>query len=119
VVRTGKRVGTYRALGQKLEFSFGATDDLSLSFALLGDHHRVRAIPGFDDIRGRYAFNGFGAELRWRLLDRKTSPFGLTLQLEPGVGRIDEILGRPDAFSGPRTSSSSTASSSPTRCSAP
>jgi hypothetical protein len=93
VIRTGKR-GTYRGLGQKLEFSFGVTDDFSLSFALLGDYHRVRAVPGFDDIPGRYAFNGFGTEVRWRLLDRKTSPFGLTLHLEPSVARIDEVTGQ-------------------------
>ena len=94
VGRLGKRGGSYFGLGQKLEFSFGATDDLSLSFSLLGDYHRLRNVPGFDDVRGRYAFNGFGAEMRWRFLDRKTSPFGLTLHLEPSVARIDEVSGQ-------------------------
>jgi hypothetical protein len=93
VARLGKR-GTYRALDQKLEFEFGATDNLSLSFALLGDYHHVRSVPGLDDVSGRYAFNGFGGELRWRFLDRKTSPFGLTLHLEPSVARIDEGSGQ-------------------------
>lgn len=94
VAAFGKRAGSYRALGQKIEFGFGATDDLGLSFSLLGDYHHVRSVPGLDDIGGRYAFNGFGAEARWRLLDRKTSPFGLTLQVEPSVSRIDEGSGQ-------------------------
>jgi hypothetical protein len=51
-------------------------------------------VPGFDDVNGRYAFNGFGTEVRWRFLDRKTSPFGLTLQLEPSISRIDESSGQ-------------------------
>jgi hypothetical protein len=94
ILRIGKRAGSYHGLAQKLEYSFGVTDDLSLSFALLADYHRVRNVPGFDDVRGRYAFNGFGAELRYRLLDRKTSPFGLTLHVEPSIARIDEVSGQ-------------------------
>ena len=94
ILRVGKRAGTYHGLAQKLEYSFGVTNDLSLSFALLADYHQVRNVPGFDDVRGRYAFNGFGAELRYRLLDRKTSPFGLTLHVEPSIARIDEVSGQ-------------------------
>jgi hypothetical protein len=93
VGRIGKR-GTYRGLGQKLEASFGATNDLSLSFSLLGDYHRLRNVPDFEDVSGRYAANGVGAEVRWRFLDRKTAPFGLTLHLEPSVARIDEVSGQ-------------------------
>lgn len=92
--RLGKRGGSYRGLGQKLEFSFGATNDVSFSVAALGDYHRLRNIPGFEDVPGRYAFNGIGGELRWRLLDRKAAPFGLTLHLEPSVARIDEVSGQ-------------------------
>jgi hypothetical protein len=94
VGRIGKRGGTYRGLGQKLEYNFGVTDNLSLSFLLLGDYHRLRNVPGFENVPGRYATNGVGAEVRWRFLDRKTSPFGLTLHLEPSVARIDEVTGQ-------------------------
>jgi hypothetical protein len=44
-------------------------------------------------VRSRYAFNGFGAEFRYRFLNRETSPFGLTLHLEPSIARIDEVSG--------------------------
>lgn len=93
VFRTGKRIGVYRALGQKLEFGLGLTDDLNVSMGLLGDYHRVRNIPDFDDVRGRYAFRGFGGEIRWRFMNREQGPFGLTLQLEPSITRIDEESG--------------------------
>jgi hypothetical protein len=51
-------------------------------------------VPEFEDVSGRYATNGVGAEVRWRFLDRKTAPFGLTLHLEPSVARIDEVSGQ-------------------------
>jgi hypothetical protein len=93
VLRLGKRPGRYEAFGQKLEFSYAATDNLELVGSLLGDHHRVRNVSGFDDVGPRYAFNGFGGEIRWRLLDRHTAPFGLTLHAEPAIVRIDEASG--------------------------
>lgn len=96
VGRFGKRDAHYGALGQKLEASYGVTDDLSVSAALLGDHHRVRARPSgsaFEDVDARYMFNGFGGELRYRFLDRKRSPFGLTLHLEPSIALSDELTG--------------------------
>ena len=94
VARFGKRGGSYTGIGQKLEFGFGVTDNFNLSFSALGDYHRVRNVPDLDDVRGRYAFNGFGGEVRWRFLDRKHAPFGMTLQLEPSVSRIDEVSGQ-------------------------
>ena len=93
VLRVGKRSGRYAAFGQKLEFSYAATDNLELVGSLLGDHHRVRTVPGFDAVGPRYLFNGFGGEVRWRLLDRHTAPFGLTLHAEPSIVRIDEASG--------------------------
>lgn len=93
VGRLGKRSGTYRAIGQKLEFGFGATDDFGVAFGLLGAYTRIRNVPDLGDLSGRNAFAGFSAEFRWRLLDRRTSPFGLTLQAEPSIGRLDDGTG--------------------------
>jgi hypothetical protein len=93
VLRIVKRSGHYEALGQKLEFNYAATDNLELTGSLLGDRHHVRNVPGFDDVGPRYAFNGFGGEIRWRLMDRHSAPFGLTLHAEPSVVRIDEASG--------------------------
>lgn len=97
VARTGKRSSAYLAVGQKLEFARAFTNDLSMSFAVLGDHHRSRARKGYEDevepVGARYIFNGFGGELRYRFLNRTTSPFGLTVHLEPAIALSDEASG--------------------------
>ena len=92
--RFGKRIGSYRALGQKLEFGYGVTDDLNVALAFLGDYHRVRGVPELDDVRGRYGFAGIGGEVRWRLLRRETAPVGLTVHIEPSISRFDETSGQ-------------------------
>ena len=60
-----------------------------MSFSALGDCHRIRNVPEFDDVGGRCAFNGFGTQVRWRFLDRSKGPFGLTSSSEPSFARID------------------------------
>lgn len=97
VGRIGKRMSDYGALGQKIEFAYAFTDRLTMSATVLGDYHRVRARSGFEadvePVRPRYVFNGFGGEIRYRLLDRNTAPFGLTLHLEPSLAMTDEASG--------------------------
>ena len=92
VARFGKREGQYGAIGKKLEFGYGITDDLSASLGLLGSYHHVASVPGLEDVRSG-GFNGVGAELRWRLLRRGPSSFGMTLHLEPGWQTHDELTG--------------------------
>lgn len=95
VTRLDKRGSNYFAVGQKLEFAHAFTNDLSTSFTLLGDYHRISARNGYDvePVPARYMFNGFGGELRYRFLNRTTSPFGLTLHVEPVVAFSDEASG--------------------------
>jgi hypothetical protein len=114
VTRWGKRSDDYSAIGTKLEFAYGVTNDLSISLGLLGDYHSVKKKPatakavaldainnGEDPdeavrdgrVKSRFIFNGFGGEMRYRFLDRKTSPFGMTLHLEPVITLSDEASG--------------------------
>jgi hypothetical protein len=92
VGRFGKRSGIYSAVGQKLEFAYGVTDDLNAAFGVFADYHRVRGVPGLDDARF-FGFNGLGGEVRWRLLKRGQSPVGVTIHLEPGWQTHDELSG--------------------------
>jgi hypothetical protein len=39
------------------------------------------------------AFGGFSADIRYRLLDRASAPFGLAVGAEPHWGRADEVTG--------------------------
>jgi hypothetical protein len=93
VARFNKSRGSYTGIGQKLEFGYGLTDNVSVAFGILGDYHRIRNVPSLQDVSGRYNFNGIGGELRWRILNRETAPFGMTLHLEPSIARIDEASG--------------------------
>jgi hypothetical protein len=68
------------------------TDDFNAAFGPLADYHRVLGVTGFDDVKG-FNFNGFGAELRWRLARRAPNAFGVTLHFEPSVQRVDELTG--------------------------
>lgn len=90
--RIGARTGRYRALGAKLEFAYGATDNLSVAGSLLGGWRNSANVLGQSNLNA-LAFDGVGGELRWRFLDRKTSPVGLTLHIEPALRVIDERTG--------------------------
>lgn len=97
VARFGKREASYSAVGQKLEFAYGVTDRFTLALGLLGDYHRIVEKPAFsgtvEEVRPRYIFNGFGGEVRYNFLERNSSPFGMTLHLEPSVAFSDEASG--------------------------
>jgi hypothetical protein len=114
VTRWGKRADDYSAIGTKLEFAYGVTDDLSVSLGFLGDYHSVKKKPATAEaaaldainngedpdeavrngrVKSRFIFNGFGGEMRYRFLDRKSAPFGMTLHLEPVLAFSDEASG--------------------------
>ena len=93
VVRFGYRSGRYTGFGTKLEFANGVTDNFAASFSLLGGYRMVRNVPDLPNIDSS-RFDGIGMEFRWRLLDRKTSPFGLTLHVEPALRMADEVSGQ-------------------------
>jgi len=90
--RIGTRGGRYAAFGAKLEFAFGVTDHFAAAVSLLGGWRNSSNVPGQADLNA-LAFDGVGAELRWRFLERGPSPVGVTLHIEPSLRRIDERSG--------------------------
>jgi hypothetical protein len=94
VGRFGKRTGVYDTVGKKLEFAIGVTDRISVAFGAFTSYHRISGVTDLEHLK-KYAFNGFGAEVRWRLLDRKTNPVGMTIHVEPSVQTHDELTGQP------------------------
>jgi hypothetical protein len=88
----GARTGRYGAVGGKLEFTYGATDNVSVSGSLLGGWRNIANVPGMANLNA-LAFDGVGGEVRWRFIDRKDGPFGLTLHIEPALRNTDEITG--------------------------
>lgn len=92
VIGSGRRDGRYTAANAKLELSWAATKNLSLSGSLLGGYWNIAnnpALPNTNAMR----FRGLGGEVRWRWLDRTEQGVGLTLHLEPSIAIADEVTG--------------------------
>ena len=92
IIGQGRRDGRYGAVGSKLEFSYGATDNLSVSLGLLGGWRNIRGVTGMPDTNA-VRLDGIGTELRWRLFNREQDPVGLTLHIEPSIRVQDETTG--------------------------
>jgi hypothetical protein len=71
---------------------YSVTDNFRIAPWIASTYHDISGVPGFDDRHG-LAFQGFGTELRFKLLDRERAPFGLTLSVEPHWNRIDDVTG--------------------------
>ena len=54
----------------------------------------ISGVSGLADQRYT-AFGGLSADIRYRLLDRATAPFGFAIGAEPHWGRADDITGEP------------------------
>ena len=54
----------------------------------------ITGVSGFADQRYT-AFGGLSADIRYRLLDRASAPFGFAIGAEPHWGRADDVTGEP------------------------
>jgi len=88
----GRRDGTYRAGGAKLEFSLAPVRNLSVSLSLLGGAWNIANSTGLPDTRTA-RFRGVGGEVRLRLLERDAHGVGVTLHIEPSMTLADETTG--------------------------
>lgn len=92
VITSGRRDGRYGAVNSKLEFSWAALRDLSVSGSLLAGYWNISGNPALPDTNA-VRFRGVGGEVRWRWLDRTRDRVGLTLHLEPSINIADEVTG--------------------------
>ncbi len=90
--RFSKAAGTYGAISQTLSIEFVPIDNLRADFGGALVAHTINAVPGFED-RRQLAFGSFSADFRYRLMDRGSAPFGLTVGAEPRWSRIDDVTG--------------------------
>lgn len=94
VGRFGKRPGSYRALFPSLEFEWVPIENLRLSATGTAASHAIANIAGLED-RQQWAFEALSFDVRYRLIDRARSGFGLALDVEPHWGHVDETGGEP------------------------
>lgn len=92
IIGSGRRDGRYTAANTKVELSWAAARNLSVSGSLLGGYWTIANNPALPDTNAM-RFRGLGGEVRWRWLDRSEQGVGLTLHLEPSVAIADEVTG--------------------------
>lgn len=86
--RLGKRGAAFRAFDPSLALKVPLTDNFRLAPGVSFYGYDIAPGPGLAT-RSAGGFNGVFLETRIRLLDRRTAPFGLTLNIVPSVGTID------------------------------
>ena len=90
--RFGKADGAYSALTSQMRAEFTPFQHFRLEVGALATYHSIAGVSDLDD-RDSFQFGGFVMEARYRLLDRRSAPFALTVGVEPHWQRVDEISG--------------------------
>ena len=89
-----KRNGLYGATESTMSAEFVPIANLRTEITGAFVSYDIAGVSGFADQRYG-AFGGFSADIRYRLLDRASAPFGLAVGAEPHWGRADEVTGEP------------------------
>jgi hypothetical protein len=92
--RFAKRTGSYNAASSTLSAEFVPLPNLRTEFTGAVVGYDVAGVSGLTDQRYA-AFGGLSADIRYRILDRATAPFGFAVGAEPHWGRADEATGEP------------------------
>jgi hypothetical protein len=92
--RFAKRTGTYDASSSTLSAEFVPWPNLRTEYTAAVVSYDIAGVNGFAD-QHYAAFGGLSADIRYRLLDRSTAPFGFAVGAEPQWGRADDITGEP------------------------
>ncbi len=92
--RFAKRTGTYDAGSSTLSAEFVPLPNLRTEYTAAVVSYDIAGVSGLADQRYA-AVGGLSADIRYRLLDRSTAPFGFAVGAEPQWGRADDITGEP------------------------
>ena len=90
----GKRSGRYVASSNEIQLIYSVTDSFRVAPQLDFSYVDISNVPDLSN-RRQFEFGGAGFEMRYRLLNWRTAPFGLTLSATPVWGRRDEATGEP------------------------
>ena len=87
--RFAKNDGHYRALEQEFELEFVPARNFRIELGGGFSAHDINGVPDFED-RRQLALQGVSVDLRYKVMDRESSPFGLTFAAVGHADRIDE-----------------------------
>jgi len=92
--RFSKRTGTYGAGSGTMSAEFVPLTNLRTEFTAAFNAYDITGVSGLAD-RHSGTLGGFSADIRYRLLDRGSAPFGLAIGAEPHWSRADDVSGAP------------------------
>jgi hypothetical protein len=92
--RFSKTAGNYRAVNQELELEFVPVNNFRIEVGGSFASYDIYGVPGFTD-RNQLDWQGASLDLRYKMFDRKSAPFGLTFALETHADRFDDITAAP------------------------
>jgi len=90
--RFGKTDGSYAVLTSQLRAEFTPAENFRFEVGAIVNYSSISGVSGLDD-RSDVQFGGFALEGRYRLLNRRTAPVGVTISAEPHWTRIDDTSG--------------------------
>ena len=93
IARTGKSAGSYATVLQNYEAKVVPVQGLRIGAKAGLAYFDISGV-GLED-RQQASLQGLSFEARYALVDRQSSPFGLTLIAELRWGRVDDISGEP------------------------
>ena len=92
--RFSKSAGGYRALEEEAELEFVPIKNFRIEVGSSFSYYNISGVPGLED-RNQLDWQGVSLDLRYKFLDRRTAPIGLTLALESHARQIDDLSGAP------------------------
>jgi len=92
--RFAKQNGSYNAASSTLSAEFVPLPNLRTEFTGAVVAYDIAGVSGLADQRYT-SFGGLSADIRYRVLDRATAPFGFAIGAEPHWGRADDVTGEP------------------------
>jgi hypothetical protein len=90
--RFSKRTGTYGAGSGTMSAEFVPLPNLRTEFTGIVNAYDISGVSGFAD-QHETAFGGLSVDIRYRLLDRDSAPFGFAIGAEPHWNRVDDLTG--------------------------
>lgn len=92
--RFGKSAATYSAISEAIGVKFIPFQDFSVEPIVSVARFDISGVPGLDDQR-QLAYEAASLEMRYRLFNRESAPFGLTVGFDPRWARVDDTSGAP------------------------
>jgi hypothetical protein len=89
-------------IGNDTSARYTLSEQLRLSVGALTDYFHVGGVPGLLG-HGAAEFSGVTTEARWNILNWRTSPFGMSLSIDPEWRRADAASARQDGNYGVTT----------------